>query len=68
MIVIISLSNCSSGVEIVFYMLLNSFPCIWLDIVCNEVGGVADEFKERVEEGSIGNYHSSLLSTSGKSS
>jgi hypothetical protein len=56
MIVVIHLSDCNSGVEISFRMSWNSFPCIWLDIVCNEVGGVANEFKERVEEGSIGKY------------
>jgi hypothetical protein len=56
MIVAINLSGCNSSVEIIFCMSWNSFPYIWLDIVCNGVGGMTDEFKERAEEGSIGNY------------
>jgi hypothetical protein len=56
MIIAIHLSDCNSCVEIVFYMSWNLFHSVWLDIVCNGVGGMADEFKERAEKGSIGNY------------
>jgi hypothetical protein len=56
MTVEVCLFDCSLGVEIVFYMSWNSFFCIWLGIVCNGIGGVADESKEGTKKGSIGNY------------
>jgi hypothetical protein len=33
----------------------NSFPCAWLDIICNGEGSMANESKERAEEVSIEN-------------
>jgi hypothetical protein len=56
MIVVVRLSDYTLRVEMVFCMSWNSFPCAWLGIVCNGIGGVANESKEHVEESSIGNY------------
>jgi hypothetical protein len=57
MTVEVCLSDCSLGVEIVFYMSWKSFHYTWLGIVCNGIGDVADESRKRAEEGCISNYH-----------